>query len=159
MKNMENMENISKNNWITTAINGRLIDSLNFNSMSRTYTNWDSIMREYVENSVKNNPLDEATLQVVSRLVQDTLLEILNGDLELFVSKLAIKKVLSESEIIKNLQEQIQDLKNEIALLKTQQIPLSYPNTNVTYSSSSSPYYTTYGSAKNTPDETTPKTL
>lgn len=156
---MENMENISKNNWITTAINGRLIDSLNFNSMSRTYTNWDSIMREYVENSVKNNPLDEATLQVVSRLVQDTLLEILNGDLELFVSKLAIKKVLSESEIIKNLQEQIQDLKNEIALLKTQQIPLSYPNTNVTYSSSSSPYYTTYGSAKNTPDETTPKTL
>jgi hypothetical protein len=69
--------------------------------MSRTYTNWDSIMREYVENSVKNNPLDEATLQVVSRLVQDTLLEILNGDLELFVSKLAIKKVLSESEIIK----------------------------------------------------------
>lgn len=151
------MENISKNNWITTTINGRLIDSLNFNSMSRTYTNWDSIMREYVENSVKNNPLDEATLQVVSRLVQDTLLEILNGDLELFVSKLAIKKVLSESEIIKNLQEQIQDLKNEIALLKTQQIPLIYPNTNVTYPSS--PYYTTYGSTKNTPDETTPKTL
>lgn len=151
------MENISKNNWITTTINGRLIDSLNFNSMSRTYTNWDSIMREYVENSVKNNPLDEATLQVVSRLVQDTLLEILNGDLELFVSKLAIKKVLSESEIIKNLQEQIQDLKNEIALLKTQQIPLSYPNTNVTYSRS--PYYTTYDSTKNTPDETTPKTL
>jgi hypothetical protein len=128
--------------------------------MRRTYTNWDSIMREYVENSVKNNPLDEATLQVVSRLVQDTLLEILNGDLELFVSKLAIKKVLSESEIIKNLQEQIQDLKNEIALLKTQQIPLSYPNTNVTYSKSPySPYYTTYDSTKNTPDETTPKTL
>lgn len=153
---MENIENISKNNWITTAINGRLIDSLNFNSMGRTYTNWDSIMREYVENSVKNNPLDEATLQVVSRLVQDTLLEILNGDLELFVSKLAIKKVLSESEIIKNLQEQIQDLKNEIALLKTQQIPLS----NVTYSKSPySPYYTTYDSTKNTPDETTPKTL
>jgi hypothetical protein len=154
---MKNMENISKNNWITTAINGRLIDSLNFDSMSRTYTNWDSIMREYVENSVKNNPLDEATLQVVSRLVQDTLLEILNGDLELFVSKLAIKKVLSESEIIKNLQEQIQDLKNEIALLKTLQAPLSYPNTNVTYSRS--PYYTTYDSTKNTPDETTPKTL
>ena len=151
------MENISKNNWITATIDGRLIDSLNFNSMSRTYTNWDSIMREYVENSVKNNPLDEATLQVVSRLVQDTLLEILNGDLELFVSKLAIKKVLSESEIIKNLQEQIQDLKNEIVLLKAQQIPLSYPNTNVTYSRS--PYYTTYDSTKNTPDETTPKTL
>lgn len=153
---MENIENISKNNWITTTINGRLIDSLNFDSMRRTYPNWDSIMKEYIENSVKNNPLDEATLQVVSRLVQDTLLEILNGDLELFVSKLAIKKVLSESEIIKNLQEQIQDLKNEIALLKTQQIPLSYPNTNVTYSRS--PYYTTYDT-KNTPDETTPKTL
>lgn len=115
-------------------------------------------MREYVENSVKNNPLDEATLQIVSKLVQDTLLEILNGDLELFISKLAIKKILSESEIIKNLQEQIQILKNEIALLKAQQAPLSYPNTNViTYSRS--PYTTTYSSAKSTPDETTPKTL
>lgn len=147
------MENISKNNWITTAINGRLIDTINKN----TTASWDRVMREYVENSVKNNPLDEATLQVVSKLVQDTLLEILNGDLELFISKLAIKKVLSESEIIKNLQEQIQFLKNEIALLKAQQAPLSYPNTNITCSSS--PYYTTYGSAKSTPDETTPKTL
>lgn len=152
------MENISKNNWITTAINGMIIDNYNFGSISTNITNWDRIMREYVENSVKNNPLDEATLQVVSRLVQDTLLEILNGDLELFVSKLAIKKILSESEIIKNLQEQIQDLKNEIALLKAQQAPLSYPKTNVT-TYSSSPYYTTYNSAKSTPDETTPKTL
>lgn len=151
------MENISKNNWITTAINGSLIDNFNFGSISTNTTSWDRIMREYVENSVKNNPLDEATLQVVSKLVQDTLLEILNGDLELFVSKLAIKKVLSESEIIINLQEQIQILKNEIALLKAQQAPLSYPNTKViTYSSSP---YTTYGSAKSTPDETTPKTL
>lgn len=153
------MENISKINWITTAINGSLIDNFNFGSISaNTTTNWDRIMREYVENSVKNNPLDEATLQIVSKLVQETLLEILNGDLELFVSKLAIKKVLSESEIIINLQEQIQILKNEIALLKAQQAPLSYPNTKViTYSSS--PYTTTYNSAKSTPDETTPKTL
>ncbi len=156
------MENISKNNWITTAINGSLIDNYNLGSIStNTTTNWDSIMRKYVENSVKNNPLDEATLRVVSGLVQDTLLEILNGDLELFVSKLAMKKVLLESEIIKDLQEQIQELKNEIALLRAQQAPLSYPsypNTTVTYTSSP-PYYTTYNSAKSTPDETTLKTL
>lgn len=151
-------------NWSTWSGNITSSNTLDVGGLS-----WKGFLEKHFNKTLKENPMDKATLDIVGGLIQKKLSEILDGDIEEFISKLIIEKTIQESETIVELQKEIATLRQEIRMLKLSIVspllpspPSNIPPSNISFTSypSSSPTVTTTDTGGyKTPDENTPKTL